>query len=376
MSRRGQNEGSIYKRKDGRWAGTLSLGYRNGKRWRKSFYGATRADVQKKLADALAAHQKGLPVVSEKQTVSDYLDNWLETSARSRLRPRTFQRYQQHVRLHINPMIGHVRLARLTPQHVQQLLNDKIQEGLAPTTVRYMHAVLRRALNQAERWDLVARNAALLVDPPRVEKSEIDPLTPAQARSFLNAASGHRLEALYTVALALGLRLGEILGLEWNDIDFDRGTLTINKSLQRVGGKLIHVEPKSARSRRTISLPKTAVHALHAHRARQLEERLLAGKRWQENNLVFPTSLGTPMDGRNVARSFKNALKKAGLPPKRFHDLRHTCASFLVAQGVHPRVVMEILGHSQISLTMDTYSHVLPEFRAEAAAQIEGLLGD
>ncbi|MEE8507034.1 MAG: site-specific integrase [Kiloniellales bacterium] len=173
----------------------------------------------------------------------------------------------------------------------------------------------------------------------------------------------------------MGLRKGEVLGLKWTDVDLDKRTLTVRASLQRIGGALVLVEPKSRQSRRTVALPQTVIDAVRLHRARQLQERLLAGSRWQDHGLVFSTTIGTPMDTRNLTRHFRKALRNAGLPLQRFHDLRHSCASLLLAQGVHPRVVMEILGHSQISLTMNTYSHVIDKLQHDAAAQIDAVLG-
>ena len=278
------------------------------------------------------------------------------------------------VRGHIVPAVGHLQLAKLSPQHVQSFINDKLAEGLSPRTVQYLHAVLRRALNQALKWDLLPRNVATLVEPPRVRRPEVQPLTTDQVQIFLEATRGDRLEALYTLVLAVGLRQGEALGLRWTDLELDGGTLSVRTALQRIGGKLCLVEPKTARSRRTITLPPVVVSALRLHRARQLQERLLAGANWQDTGLVFTTTIGTPMDARNLTKRFQKALKGAGLPKKRFHDLRHTCASLLLVQGVHPRVVMEILGHSQMSLTMDTYSHVMPTLQQEAAGLMEALL--
>lgn len=204
MAKRGQNEGSIYKRKDGRWAAVANLGYRNGKRWRKSFYGQTRKEVQERLNSALKDLQEGQAPVPEKQTVGQFLDHWLENSARQKLRPRTYVRYEEHIRLHIKPMLGHIKVSKLAPQEVEALLNEKIALGLAPSTVRYTLAILRRSLGQALRWGQVARNVATLVDPPRVEDHEIEPLNPQQAQAFLKSISGDRLEALYSVALAVG----------------------------------------------------------------------------------------------------------------------------------------------------------------------------
>lgn len=252
-------------------------------------------------------------------------------------------------------------------------MNAKLEAGLSPRTVQYLRAVLRRALCQALKWDLVARNVATLVDPPRSVRYEVSPLTPTQA--FLAAVKGDRLEALYSVALALGLRQGEALGLRWSDVDLDAGTLKVRVALQRIGGKVELVEPKTKRSRRTVHMPPTIVTALKEHRIRQLQERLMCGQRWDYSwNVIFASTIGTPLDARNVVRLFHSALERAGLPPMRFHDLRHTWASLLLAQGVGPRTIMDVLGHSQISLTMDTYSHVMPEMCRETAELMEKLL--
>ena len=374
MAKRGQNEGSIYKRRDGRWVATISLGYKAGKRCRKSFYGKTRRTVQEQLTAALRAHQQGLPAAPERQNVANFLERWLEDSVRPSVRPRTYASYSQLVRLHIAPVLGRHQLVKLGPQDVQHFLNDKLSDGLSPRTVRYLHAVLRCALGRAMKWGLVTRNVATLVDPPAHQRPYVKPLTPNQARAFLDAVKGDRLAALYSVALAVGLRQGEALGLRWEDIDFDAGRLTVRVALQRLDGRLQLVEPKTVRSRRTIALPQTAVSALRTHRAQQLQERLFAGSRWQGTGLVFTTTFGTPIDARNLTRQFHRILREADLPRIRFHDLRHTCASLLLAQGVHPRVVMEILGHSQISLTMDTYSHVIPALQREAAGQMDEIL--
>lgn len=375
MARRGPNEGNIYQRADGRWEARLHLGYEAGRRRRKSFYGHTRREVQEQLTRALRDVQEGLPVATdERQTVEDYLRRWLVGAVRPSVRPRTYTTYEMYARIHLIPELGRIPLVKLTPQHVQSLLNAKLTGGLAPRSVHHLRAILRRALNQALRWGLVPRNVASLVDPPRVPRYEVRPMTPEQARDFLDAVRGDRLEALYTVALALGLRQGEALGLRWDDIELDAGTLKVRHALQRVGGRLQLVEPKTRLSRRTIALPPIVVGALRAHRARQLQERLWAGSRWHEENYVFATGIGTALDGTNVTHRLQTLLVAAGLPRQRFHDLRHACASLLLAQGVHPRVVMETLGHSQISLTMNTYSHVIPALQREAADRMEEVL--
>jgi integrase len=375
VARRGPGEGNVYRRADGRWVARLQLGYSGGRRLRKHFYGLTRREVQDKLDRAKLDVQQGLPVgVDGRLTLAEYLRQWLADVVRPSVRPSTYTAYEMHVRLHLVPELGRVRLAKLTPQQVQSLLNRKLAEGLSPGSVHHLRAVLRRALNQAMRWDLVPRNVATLVDPPRIPRREVHAMTPVEARRLLALVSSDRLGALYAVALVVGLRQGEALGLTWDDVDLEVGRLTVRRALQRVNGRLQFVEPKSSRASRTIALPPTIVAELRAHRVRQLEERVWAGARWHEHGLIFASSIGT-LDGMNVTHRLQRMLKDAGLSPMRFHDLRHASASLLLAQGVHPRVVMEILGHSQISLTMNTYSHVIPSLQVEAAARMEELLG-
>lgn len=375
---RGHNEGTITRRQDGTWEAKVSLGYQIGtdgkpKRVRKSFYGKTRKDVSTKLTKALEDHRQGLPVAVERQTVGQFLDRWLADVVKPSVRPKTYHSYAQLVRLHLIPALGHHQLATLAPQHVQRMMNDKLAAGLSPRTVQYLRAVLRRALGQALKWGLVARNVVTLTEPPRSVHHEMKFLVPTQARALLDAARGDRLEALYAVALALGLRQGESLGLRWSDVDFDAGTLTVRAALQRIDGTLRLVEPKTETSRRTLSLPSTVATALKAHRDRQAFEQAAFGARWVDTGLIFTTPKGTGIDGRNLTRRFKALLQVAGLPDMRWHDLRHSCASLLLAQRVPYRVVMETLGHSQISLTM-RYSHLVPELRREAADSMERVL--
>jgi integrase len=286
------------------------------------------------------------------------------------------------VRLYISPALGPHRLAKLAPQQVQSFINGQMKKGLSPRTAQLSLVILRHALEQATKWGLIGRNVAKLVDSPQVRRFEIKPLNPEQARSLLEAARGERFGALYSVALALGLRQGEALGLRWNDVDLDSRTLSIRQTLERVGGKrfgvpgkLVFVEPKTDRSRRTITMPESIVKALRLDRARQIQERLIAGSRWQDHRLVFSTTIGTPIEPRSVVVDFKRILAKAKLPTTtRFHDLRHSAASLLLAQRVEMRVIMELLGHSTIALTANTYSHVLPNLMHDAAAKMDAIL--
>ena len=374
MAKRGNNEGSIYHRKDGRWVAVLDLGWTAGTRRRRSYYAKTRQEVAQKLTASLRAHQEGLPVAADRQSLSQFLERWLTDSVKTTVRVRTYRSYAELVRLHIKPELGRIPLSKLNPQDVQAFVNRKLDSGLSPRTVQYMHAVLRRALGQAERWGVVPRNVARLVSPPRVALSKTEPLTPDEARRLLDTVRGERLEALYTVAIAVGLRQGEALGLHWSDIDLDGGTLAVRHALQWLDGEPSFVEPKTDRGRRTITLPSVTLTALRTHRVRQAEERLRVGPHWRETGLVFTTQTGGPLEPHAVTRQFQRRLAKAGIGHHRFHDLRHTCATLLLAQGVSLRVVMETLGHTQIATTADIYSHVLPALMDEAARKMNDAL--
>jgi integrase len=362
---RGNGEGSIYQRagRGGWYAAVTDAGRR------KILRGVTRQEVARQLDTALDARNRGQLVTAPSQTLEAYLNTWLEQVVRQSVRPRTYISYEGVVRLHIVPTLGRTRLDRLAPSQVQQLLNIKLAAGLSPRSVDYIRQVLKTALAKAVRWGLTTRNAAQLADGPRVESHEVQPFTPDEARAFLSAVRGDRLEALYSVALAVGLRQGEALGLQWSDIDLEDGLIHVRYQLQRLGGRLQLVPLKTTKSRRTVALPASIVTKLREHRRRQLDERPAIG-----DGYVFATAQGAPLDAHNVLRVYKAVLVAAGLPDKRFHDLRHSCATLLLVQGTPIRVVMDLLGHSQISLTANTYSHVLPELRREAAERMEAVL--
>lgn len=329
--------------------------------------------MSKLLAVQMEMRQKHLRT-NRVPTVAEYLEYWLHQAVKPRVRPLTFAGYSVNVRKHLVPTLGKIRLDRLTPQDVQQMINGRLADGFSPKTVTYMHQVLRTALELARRWEIIDRNVASLVDPPRRVRASIRPLDPAQARAFLQSVRGNRLEALFSVALALGLRQGEALGLQWEDVDVARGVLRIRNQLQRIDGRLTLVEPKTERSRRTLVVPPTILENLREHEKRQAAERQWAGSKWTENGMVFTNLSGGPLQARNVIREFHKALKAAGLKRIRFHDLRHSCATLLLVQHVPARVVMEVLGHSEIGTTMDTYSHIVPELQHEAADRVEAIL--
>lgn len=257
------------------------------------------------------------------------------------------------------------------------MLNEMLASGLSPRTAHHCRAILRTALNVAMRWGLVGRNVAALAAPPHVPEHEVRPLSPSDARAVLRAMEGHRLEALVTVALAVGLRQGEALGLQWGDVDLDGARLSVRRTIQRIGGVYQFMEPKTRRSNRVVSLPNPVVSAFREHRARQLAERLRVGAAWQGSawgDLVFADEVGSPLSATGVTRRFQSRLADAGLPRMRYHDLRHGCASLLAAQGVPVRVAMELLGHSSITTTMNIYAHVAPEFQQDAAERMTAAL--
>lgn len=376
MTRRGNGEGSIFRRKDGKWVAAITIGYTaDGRCRRKTAVAASKAEARKRLAELQAAAEQGLALTTD-PTLAEYLRKWLKESAPRTLRPRTLAGYTSIIERHLIPALGRIRLRRLQPGDIDAYLNQALQRGLSARTAQYHHAVLRRALGQAERWGYIARNVARLVTPPTVHQRAIAPLTPEQARLFLAGIEGDRLAALYALSLSLGLRQGEVLGLTWADVDLDGCTLTVRRTLQRYGGAYHLDEPKTQRSRRAISLPAPLVDALRQHRARQAEERLRAGPLWQGDrwNLVFCNEIGGPLAGAEVTRRFQAKLAALGLPRQRFHDLRHAAATFLLAQGVPLRVVMEVLGHSTITTTANVYGHVLPELQRDAMDRQGALL--
>src|SRR5215212_10030441 len=356
--KRGNGEGSIYRRRDGRWVGQYLVHTAKGPQYRY-LYGKTRAVVAEKLTKAMADRDSGLIFDAGKVTVGNYLDRWLADSVKGTVRTSTYERHEEIVRLHIKPSLGRVGLKKLTPAHVRGLYNEKLDSGLAPATVRKIHSTLHKALSQAVSDGIVPRNAAHM-KAPRPTPEEMRPLSEGEARAFLDAAtqSGERFAALYVLAITTGLRRGELLGLRWDDVDLERGTLRVGRALVREGGRHTLGETKSRRGRRQVNLTARTVSALKAHRKRQLQERIKLTGLYEDRGLIFATSVGTPVNPENlVKRSFKPLLKGTGLPEIRFHDLRHTCATLLLGRGVHPKLVQELLGHANIAMTLDTYSH-------------------
>jgi integrase len=383
--RRGRGEGSIHQRADGLWEGKVSLGYDgNGKRKRKTVYGPTKKEVQEEIRKLQNNADAGMLTESHRLRLSDYLlTTWLEGSARTTIRSNTYASYKGVIENHIKKHVGGVLLVKLSPAHVQSLYGSMEQAGASPRMRQLAHAVLHRALKMAVKWNLVPRNVCDAVDPPRVSKKEMKVYGPEEVRRFLEAAEGDRLEALFVLAVTTGLRQGELFGLQWGDMDLDAGTIFVQRQLEEVNGKLNLTEPKSAKGRRRVELPAVAVDALWKHKALMLAEGRLAcpvfcdthGGLLRKSNFIRKVfkPLIQKANQKSREEAEKNGTEPTLLPDIRFHDLRHTNATLLLSQGVHPKVVQERLGHSQISLTLDTYSHVLPTLQKEAAAKLDSV---
>ena len=396
--KRGAGEGSIFEEKPGKWVASVTVGYafKDGKRRRvrKKFSAPTRREVAEKLTKALRSQQTGYDIAPQSQTVGQFLVYWLETVIPGATKPKTEKFYRYIATTHLIPAIGKIQMQKLTPQHVQALINAKLACAKQPRirkagsdapaaamlserSVRHIHRTLCTALEVATKYGIVQRNVATLVDPPRIPKAQMKYLTLEQARAVLMAAEPEPQYALYATILSLGLRLGEALGLSWDDVDFSRERIKVRRALQRVDGVLSLVEPKTEDSHRNIDMPAVTVTALRAHMQKQQAAREWAGSAWKGNawNLVFTTSVGTPLDERGVLRRFQErVLKNAGVPKMRIHDLRHSAVAILLAQGVDARSISELLGHSSVGFTLQVYGHLMEETKRETASKMNDAL--
>jgi integrase len=371
--------GSIRRRGKGTWELTIELAPDpvTGERQRRfANIRGTRRDAERELAARIHAIETGTYVDAARESVGEYLRRWLRDYARPSVAPRTYERYAEIVNRHLIPQLGGLALARLQPAHIVAAERGWEEAGLSASTVLKFHRLLREALHHAVRWRLLAINPADAVTPPRVDRREMSVLSPSQAAALLAQARGTQFDAVLTTALYSGLRLGELRGLRWRDIDLDVGRLSVQQTLQKVpGGGVVARQPKTHRSRRSVSLPSVVVDVLREHRRGQVEARLLAGDAWANGDLVFTDALGRPLSETRLRWAFWRLLREAGLPRIRLHDLRHTMATLMLAAGEHPKVVSERLGHSTVSITLDTYSHVLPGLQAAAAERLAATLG-
>src|SRR5829696_5841779 len=376
--KRGNGEGSIYEyKRDGKRVGYRGAytAYTDEGPKRRYVSGRTREEVRHKLTKAMADRDSGLVFDAEDLRVREYLERWLKDSVKGTVRPSTYEVHRYMVEPHIIPALGRLKLKDLNTTHVRSLYREKLDSGLSSATVCKMHSVLRKALKQAVMDNLIPRAPTDTVKPPTIEQKEIHPLDPEQMKALLEAASGDRLEALYVLAVHTGMREGELLGLKWEDVNLESGVLRLRHGLVREGGKVKLGDPKTPKSRRSVRLTHTAAYALRSHLERQLGEMEEMGSLYQPGGLVFGTESGTLMNPSNLRqRSFKPLLKRAGLPDICFHDLRHTCATLLLSQGTHPKLVQELLGHATIAMTLDTYSHFLPSMGDQTVKAMEAAL--
>ena len=370
----GNGEGGITRhKKSGLYMARYTVQTPTGPK-RKTVYAKTRREVDEKLTRAKADRDKGLLFDADSLKVGRYLERWLADSVRDTVKATTYESYERLMRLHLVPALGRVKLKNLTPTHVRGLYREKLDSGLSPSSVQRVHALLHKALKQAVNDGLVPRNVTEAVKAPKQSRKEIPALTREQARVFLEATKGDRLETLYVLAIHTGLRQGELLGLKWDDVTLDRGTLQVRRILSAAKDGPIFTTPKNNQGR-SVRLTVQAVQALRDHRKRQVEDRLRRAGLWQDHGLVFTTLVGTPLNRHNVfSRSFKPLLRRTSLPDIPFHALRHSFATLMLAGGEHPKVVQEMMGHSGIRVTMDFYSHVLPDMQKGAVDRLGAML--
>ena len=381
--KRTSGEGSVYFDETlNKWVAQVQTGhYANGRRKFKRSFHDLRKEAERAKRAMLNALDQGQKLDRQALNVAAYLDHWLAHVVQpSDLQPKTKEGYAYCVKL-LKPLLPAVKLDKLTPEHVERLLTDLGERGgehggpLSARTVQYARVTLRRALGRAVKHGTLTRNVATLIDPPKSRRADVQPFTEAQACRLLDAVEGTRWEALYAVAVTLGLREGELLGLAWADVDLGRATVRVRQQLQHLKGQppMLKVV-KTRASRRTLDLPDDLVRRLRDHQDRQRFEREAASDAWRDYGLVFPSTVGTPMIPRNFVRHFKGLLVRAGLPERRPHDLRHTAACLMFARGLRAEEVKDVLGHSSIAITIDTYRHWLPQTGQRAAAAMNDFL--
>ena len=369
--RRSNGEGSIYLRKDGRWAVDITIEGHT----RKRYYCKTEKEAIEKRRTVLNELAQGSLATGPQKTLKDYLEQWLEDVQKDRLRISTYVKYKKMIN-YIIPVLGHIRLQKLTPQQVQSLYTKKIRDGLAPKTVYAIHGVLHSALENAVRWNLVSRNVTELVTLPRVVKRERVPLTLEQAQKLLEVASGNRLEMLLVLALTTGMRRGELLALRWSDIDFEGQSLQVRHTVDFIARYgYVENEPKTARGKRKILLPSFVVEMLKRHKVSQLEQKLKVGEAWYGLDLVVCGLEGNYLNPRYLLKLFDKLLKEASLPHMHFHDLRHSVVTLLLSMGVDPRSIQEFVGHEDITTTLGIYSHMLPSMQQGIVDMLDDLFG-
>ncbi len=366
--RNASRQGSIYLRKDGRWAATITIAHNK----RRTFYGKTRQEVHEKLKNALYELPRRTLIGIAHPTVEQFIKYWLANLVET-ANASTYIRYEQVVRIHIIPELGSLYLEKLTPQHLTTFYNQKIEDGLSASTIPLLHTCLYQTLMQAIQEGYVEHNACEKVALPNRAYDVIHPLSKEQARQFLKAIRGHQFEALFTLALATGMRRGELLALKWQDLDLVAGVLQVCRTFnQKQTQEIIYAEggSKANSNRRSIIIAPFALDPLKQHRVLQFEAKSQAGDHWHKLDLVFCTSNGESLPRNSAIKSLNRFLQTASLPPIGFRDLRHTTATLLLDQGVHPKVVQELLGHRNIEMTLKLYNYGAPKSQREVINQL------
>lgn len=374
--RRANGEGTIVRRKDGRWCIAVHLQATDGTIKRVFLYGKTYADVRDKLNEVLEKSRKGIPIPAKPWKVGEYLDYWLEHVAKSSLRPATYALYETMVRLYIKPGLGRYRLDRLSVSVVQAFLNGRLRSGDSVRKVQVIRTTLSSALTRALREELVTRNVARLATLPEWSRQEVQPWSAMEARTFLQVARTDSLYPAFLLLIVYGMRRGEVLGLRWQDVDLDGDEIRIRQQLQRVRRQLTLGPVKTRAGRRELPLLYLVREALKEQQERQLKAKAEAGDLWHDTGLVITTRTGRPVEPRNLVRSFERICERHGLRQIRIHDLRHTAASLLKKLGVPARDAMVILGHSRISVTQEIYTYVDDEARRDALGRMHRLYED
>ena len=377
-------KGSIRQRSRGNWQITIDLGRDGATGRRLRHYETVRGSkklAQQRLAELLVSIEQGTYIKLKRITLAEWLENWLNGYVATNCSPKTAQSYQSEVHCHLIPALGRIPLSQLQPQHVQNYYSYALSQGrtdgkggLSKRTVLYHHCILFEALNYAVRQGVVVRNVAQAADPPRPERKAMTILTSEQLTTFWNCARETPYYEFFYTLYCTGLRRGELLALRWRNVDLDMACFFVVETAYKLNGTYIIRQPKTAKSRREVALPSSLAILLREYKARKELERLLLGKRLTDDDFVFADASGAPLNPDTVTHAFGKLIRKAALPHARLHDLRHTHATLMFREGIHPKVVQERLGHSNIATTLDIYSHVVPGLQEAAAERFDKLL--
>ncbi|MFC1869870.1 tyrosine-type recombinase/integrase [Chloroflexota bacterium] len=370
--------GHIVQRSKGdTWSIKISIGKDATGKYKYQWYTVqgSKKDAQKRLSELLHQKDTGTYMKPGKLTTDEYLKRWLTEYAKASLSPRGYERYAGIIRQHFTPDFGAIPLTQLKPEHLQKHYTTRLANGLSPRTIRYHHAVIHKALETALKWGLVSRNVADSVDIPRIHRTEMQTWDENEINLFLSTTKASQYYALFHTALFTGMRRSELLALRWSDIDFIFSQLSVTRGLHHLkDGSYVFTQPKSEKSRRTIALSPSTMLTLQAHHDKQAMDRAMLGVPLTDNDLVFCQYDGSPFRPNTITRAWVVISERAGVKRIRLHDARHTHASLMLKQGIHPKIVQERLGHSTIAMTLDTYSHVAPGLQQAAAESFDRLL--